>query len=167
MPTKFRLLPQLVVALLLVASNACSQQMRPPASNAPDSVFRYADLDQAWRAAQQAQRPVLVFVSMNRCAHCDRMERETYAHPQLARQINQRLVAVKLKREDAPDVVKQLGVRAFPTTLLISPRGEMLARVEGFADPRNLVKTFVPALAKRTPPTRRTAHATSRAKTQR
>ena len=150
-------------ACALAASTACSQQATRPNSPLAKSVFQYRDLEVAWRVAQQKRIPMLVFVSMNRCAHCDRMERETYAHPQISRGIYRRFVTVKLKREQAPKVVKKLGVRAYPTTLVISTGGDLMARMEGFVEPKKFAEQIRPVLAQqaktggrtaRKPPTR-------------
>lgn len=47
-----------------------------------------------------------------------------------------------MKREAYPGLIKQLGVRVYPTTLIISPEGQLLGKIEGYAD----LKKFAPVV---------------------
>ena len=75
------------------------------------------------------------------------MEVETYVHPQILASIRELFVTAKIKKEQNPKLVEQLGVRAFPTTLLIAPNGDLITKIEGFADPKKFVLKIRPALA--------------------
>jgi thioredoxin-related protein len=150
-------MPCFLKRLTLVTSFAClslqnswaqpqaAVPLTPTASAA--KVFAYTDVDQAWVEVQQSQRPLLLFVSANNCYFCDKMEIETYVHPQIQASIRELLVTAKIKKEQNPRLVDQLGVRAFPTTLLIAPNGDLIARIEGFANPKKFVHKIRPALA--------------------
>ena len=76
------------------------------------------------------------------------MEIETYVHPQILASIRELFVTAKIKKEQNPKLVEQLGVHAFPTTLLIAPNGDLITRIEGFADPKKFVLKIRPGLAK-------------------
>ena len=77
-------------------------------------VFAHTDVDHAWAAVQQSQRPLLLFVSTNNCYFCDKMEAETYIHPQIQASLQTLFVTAKIKKEQNPQLVEQLGVRASP-----------------------------------------------------
>ena len=130
----------------LTAQNGWSQPPITPAS-AATKVFAYTDVDHAWTAVQQSQRPLLLFVSTDNCYYCDKMETETYIHPQIQASIRELFVTAKIKKEQNPQLVEQLGVRAFPTTLLIAPNGDLITRIEGFVNPKKFVHKIRPALA--------------------
>jgi len=150
-------MPRFLKRLTLVASFACltaqngwaqPQTAVPVTPTAADTkIFAYTDVDQAWVAVQQSQRPLLLFVSTNNCYFCNKMEVETYVHPQILASIRELFVTAKIKKEQNPKLVEQLGVRAFPTTLLIAPNGDLITKIEGFADPKKFVLKIRPALA--------------------
>ena len=134
----------------LTAQSGWAQPQTPlpvTPSGANTKIFTYSDVDRAWTAVQQSQRPLLLFVSTNHCFFCNKMESETYVHPQILASIQELFVTAKIKKEQNPELVVQLGIRAFPTTLLIAPNGNLVARIEGFADPKKFVLTIRPALA--------------------
>ena len=147
--------------LTLVASIACLTAQSLPAQTRAESqatlpvtpaadvtkVFAHTNVDHAWAAVQQLQRPLLLFVSTNNCYFCDKMEAETYIHPQIQTSLQTLFVTAKIKKEQNPQLVEQLGVRAFPTTLLIAPNGDLITRIEGFANPKKFVHKIRPALA--------------------
>jgi len=150
-------MPRFLKRLTLVASFVCltaqngwaqPQTAVPVTPTAADTkAFEYTDADQAWTAVQQSQRPLLLFVSTNNCYFCNKMEVETYVHPQILASIRELFVTAKIKKEQNPELVEHLGVRAFPTTLLIAPNGDLITRIEGFADPKKFVLKIRPALA--------------------
>jgi len=163
----YRSFPILSVrVLLLLLSAVTTAECQPPLgpagvqSNPQQPVFTFHDVDQAWEVVQQSQRPLLLFVSMKNCVFCDKMEAETYAHPLIARGIHELFVTAKMKKEQDPQLMRELGVRAYPTTLLIAPSGDLIARIEGFADPKKFVSTIRPALAAHNQAQQRTAQAT-------
>lgn len=98
-------------------------------------VFSHPSVDAAWKASQVSRRPVLVFVTDANCVFCRKMVKETLSHPQIARANNFRFETAVLSNEAQPELVEKLGVKAFPTTLIVNPDGSLRARVKGFVEP--------------------------------
>ena len=48
-------------------------------------------------------------------------------------------------------LIKRLGIRGYPSTLVISPQGQVLDLMEGFLDARKFAKRVSPLLAKQAP----------------
>jgi thioredoxin-related protein len=128
----------------VIASSAAAQSSSPAQIR---TAFTHRNVDQAWQAAQRKGRPLLVFVSETDCHLCHKMLRETYAHPLIAAQLPKSLMAAIVTKEERPDLIEKLGVQAFPTTLIVSPTGKLLARIEGYAGPKEFVNSLRPALA--------------------
>lgn len=123
----------------LCAATAQAQQAKPAAA------FKHPNVDQAWQAAQQSKRPLLLFIHSDNCRFCVKMEKETFSHPKLAAALATAAETVSVHSEDHPELMKRLGVRAYPTTVVISPDGKEIGRVEGFLDaPRFAAKMFTP-----------------------
>lgn len=74
-----------------------------------------------------ATTPVLVDVTAEWCGPCKAMEPVLEA---LATETAGRLVVVSIDVDEAPDVVRRLGVMSFPT-LVVLDRGEERARLVG------------------------------------
>ena len=137
------------VLAAFAAGTASGQPTEGAAPKASDEheLFTYDDLDKAWQQVQKSHRPLLLFVSMNQCFYCEKMIKETYSHPEIVHGIRELFVTAAVVKEQKPEMIQHLGVRAFPTTLVIAPGGELIARIEGYADPKKFVLTLRPALA--------------------
>ncbi len=60
--------------------------------------------DEAFEAARRLQRPVLVSIGYSTCHWCHVMEDETYDDPEVAAALNAGFIAIKVDREERPDV---------------------------------------------------------------
>ena len=87
--------------------------------------------DAAFALAQQLDKPVLLDVGAVWCHWCHVMDRESYEEPALAATINEHFVAVKVDRDERPDVDAryQAAVQAiagqggWPLTAILTPDG--------------------------------------------
>ncbi|MEM1304217.1 MAG: thioredoxin family protein [Planctomycetota bacterium] len=109
---------------------------RPPATAERRPLFRHRSLDSAWRASQQSGRPLMLYITAEKCHFCEKMVAETWSHPKIAHAVATRFEPIALVKEDNLEFVKRLGVRAYPTTLVVTPKGELAGHLRGFADPQ-------------------------------
>ncbi|MBX3427310.1 MAG: thioredoxin family protein [Pirellulales bacterium] len=107
-------------------------------------MFRHVDVQRAWQATRTTGRPMLVFVTSNNCAFCKKMVRETFAHPQIRDSVVGSSEPVVLNASHAPELAKRLGVRSYPTTLVISSDSQLLQRIEGFVEPQEFADRVWP-----------------------
>ncbi len=85
--------------------------------------------DEAFARARAEDRPVLLSVGYATCHWCHVMERESFEDPEIAAVLNAHFVAVKVDREERPDVdgvymqaVQLLaGQGGWPMTLVLTP----------------------------------------------
>jgi protein disulfide-isomerase len=129
--------PPAVRRLLLFAMLA-TPQLAAAADAA--KITWHADVNQAWQTAQQQNRPLLVFVTADNCLYCTKMKQSTLVDPAIAANVNRSCVALVLDAKDNSPLLKELAVKSYPMTFLISPQAVVLARIEG----------YVPAQALRT-----------------
>jgi uncharacterized protein YyaL (SSP411 family) len=88
--------------------------------------------DDAFAAARRLGRPVFLSIGYATCHWCHVMERESFEDPEVARLLNERFVAIKVDREERPDVddVYMAAVQAmtggggWPMTIVATPSGE-------------------------------------------
>jgi uncharacterized protein YyaL (SSP411 family) len=87
---------------------------------------------EAFAAAQQANKPMLLDVGAVWCHWCHVMDRESYDDPQIAAIVNEHFVAVKVDRDERPDIDSryQAAVQAvsgqggWPLTAFLTPDGK-------------------------------------------
>jgi uncharacterized protein YyaL (SSP411 family) len=86
----------------------------------------------AFAAAQQQNKPVLLDIGAVWCHWCHVMDRESYENPEIANIVNQHFIAVKVDRDERPDVDSryQVAVSAlsgqggWPLTAFLTPDGK-------------------------------------------
>jgi uncharacterized protein len=109
-------------------AGALSPYLRAHADNPVDW---YPWGEEAFAAARERDVPVLVSIGYATCHWCHVMARESFSDPAIARIMNERFVAVKVDREEHPDVdasylaaasafTRELG---WPLTVFATPEG--------------------------------------------
>ena len=91
----------------------------------------YAWGAEAWERARREDRPVLVSIGYSSCHWCHVMERESFENPEVAALMNERLVCIKVDREERPDVdqiymdtvVRLTGQGGWPLNMFCTPDG--------------------------------------------
>src|SRR5712691_2797958 len=73
-------------------------------SAAHQPVEWYPWSDEAFRKARELDRPILVDIGAVWCHWCHVIDRESYEDPELAKIINERFVAIKVDRDERPDI---------------------------------------------------------------
>ncbi|MFQ5700954.1 MAG: thioredoxin domain-containing protein, partial [Acidobacteriota bacterium] len=85
--------------------------------------------DEAFDTARKQDRPVLLSIGYSSCYWCHVMERESFEDPEIARYLNENFVAIKVDREERPDLdgvymraVEAMGVGGgWPMTTALTP----------------------------------------------
>ena len=60
--------------------------------------------DEALRRAKQENKPIFLSIGYSACHWCHVMERESFEDPQTAKILNEHFIAIKVDREERPDV---------------------------------------------------------------
>jgi uncharacterized protein YyaL (SSP411 family) len=87
---------------------------------------------EAFAAAQQANKPMLLDIGAVWCHWCHVMDRESYDDPEIAAIVNEHFIAVKVDRDERPDIDSryQAAVQAvsgqggWPLTAFLTPDGK-------------------------------------------
>jgi uncharacterized protein YyaL (SSP411 family) len=102
-------------------------------SAAHQPIHWYPWGDDAFAAARERDRPVLLDIGAVWCHWCHVMDGESYENPDLARFLNEHFVCIKVDRDERPDVDTryQRAVQAltrqggWPLTAFLTPAGEV------------------------------------------
>ena len=133
----------LAAAMLLLTSTAQAAEEKAPAAKA-QSPFRYTSYSDAWNASKKSNKPILIYVSMNHCPHCEQMLDETFGQKDIQQMVSESFESVAVDRTRDAKLVEKLKVKWFPTTILVGVNHKVIAKVEGFIEPgrfRQQIKT--------------------------
>jgi hypothetical protein len=88
--------------------------------------------NQAFAQAREQDKPILLDIGAVWCHWCHVMDRESYENPEVARLINEHYVAVKVDRDERPDIDSRYqtavsalsGQGGWPLTAFLTPDGK-------------------------------------------
>ncbi len=132
------------LALLLVATETHAEKRHDHA--APEGVFDHKTVEDAWKIAIEHKKPLLVMFTSNNCTFCRKMIADTYGNQSVKDLLRGRTESVMAHSDDYASLIKKLGIRGYPSSLLISPEGEVLDFMEGYVDPQAFSKRVGPLL---------------------
>ncbi len=100
--------------------------------HADNPVDWYPWGEEAFTRARAEDRPVLLSVGYSACHWCHVMAHESFENPQVAAQMNELFVNIKVDREERPDVdsiymqavIAISGQGGWPMTVFLTPAGE-------------------------------------------
>ena len=87
---------------------------------------------EAFELAQKSGRPVLLDIGASWCHWCHVMDQGTYSDPEVGRLVNQHFIAIKVDRDENPEVDRRFqrqvgaltGEGGWPLTAFLTPTGE-------------------------------------------
>ncbi len=96
------------------------------------------DASAAQLKARQSRRPIVAYITADKCGFCRKMERETWTDAAVAAEVTSRFVPLKLHAERDRELVQALKVRAYPTTIVFTADGKALGGAAGYLPPEKL-----------------------------
>lgn len=138
-----RLFTMVCIGVCLVAVARADE---PSVSEPTPTVNWREDLKQATEEVTKQQRPLLLVFTMERCGYCQLMKRTTYNDEQVIASINDNFVPIQICGQEHRRLAQRLGVRVYPTTIIISPENRVVDRMDGYVK----AQAILPRLASAT-----------------
>jgi thioredoxin-related protein len=123
-----------------------AQQQHHNSHTAPDGVFDHKTVEEAWKVAIEKKKPLLVMFTSNNCTFCRKMIADTYSNQSVKELLRGKAESVMAHSDNYAALIKKLGIRGYPSSLLISPEGEVLDFMEGYVAPQEFAKRVTPLL---------------------
>lgn len=88
--------------------------------------------DDARSEGKKTDRPIMLFVTMEDCRYCVKMQRNSFDDAGVKNEISDSFVPTKLYLDPESYLGKSLKITMFPTTMFIAPDGSILGYVRGY-----------------------------------
>ena len=115
--------------------------LQPSASAAPSEApiqiaglsprIAWQSYEKALQRAEEASKPVVLVFETAWCGYCQKMNRTTFKDAAVVERLNT-LPAAKINAEKEVALASRFGVAGYPTLVLLSPEGRVLARRSGY-----------------------------------
>lgn len=102
-------------------------------ASAQDVKWRH-DYAAARKEAAASGKPLLLDFGTEACTWCKKLDATTFRSPAVVAQLNDRFIPVKIDAEREEKLTEAVKVDSFPTLLLVSSDGKIVARHVGYAD---------------------------------
>jgi tetratricopeptide (TPR) repeat protein len=122
-----------------------------PIRAADKEVTWRADYDVARKEASENGRPVFLEFHTEECFHCRRLEAGPLRDPAIVALLNERFVPLRVDASKSPKLTEALRIQAFPTMIIASADGKIIAFLEGYQEAKPLFEHLQRALAVQTP----------------
>jgi thiol-disulfide isomerase/thioredoxin len=144
-----------LTAALVFGSDGATLSAVPPGDAATalarpvlrHGVFKFSNYPAAWTAAQSSGRPILIFATAPNCPHCVRMIADSLRSPRVSRLLHESYETVYADRFEQPELAARLGIRRFPTTIIVGPNNQAIDVMEGYVDARSLAMRLQTSVA--------------------
>ena len=131
-----------VALLLLLPGLAVAAGENGPGEGSGRPEIHWASsFEAALEQAQVEARLVMVDFYTGWCGWCKRLDRDTYADPEIVRRSGQ-IVCLKVDAEKHRDVARRYGVRAYPSIGFLRPDGSLIELVRGYQPPQRFGQTM-------------------------
>ncbi len=116
-----------------MATNSLAQAASAYLRSAMHQPVRWHEWgEEAFAAAQRENKPILLDIGAVWCHWCHVMDHESYDDPELARIVNENFIAVKVDRDERPDIDSRYqaavsaisGQGGWPLTAFLTPDGK-------------------------------------------
>lgn len=128
-------IPRLTGSLFVCLVAAAPLMGAPPAHSDESRLEWQTDLKAAHKIAVRDQKPMLVVFGAEWCLYCKKLEGETLGNRLMADYVRREFVPVHLDFDRDEKIAEVLEVKSLPCTVILSPKVDLLGRIDGYVKP--------------------------------
>jgi len=114
-------------------------------------AFAWKKYDEGLVLAAKSDKPLMVDFYTDWCGYCKKLDKNTYADPQVAEYIKTHFIPVKVNAESkepmnipsgqitGSSLAKSFGVTGYPAIWFLKPNGERINYYPGYAPPEKFI----------------------------
>lgn len=147
-----RIMVLLGLGSCLLLSSSLSSHADMPVSVSDDRkglieplVTWHTDLQSGWRESKRLGVPMVIFITSEDCVYCDAMKQNTWCNQSIKQRLANKFVAIRLNPKRNGSTLDRIKIETYPTTLLGSPNGKVIAHRVGYQPPEALQAFLVEA----------------------
>jgi len=137
---KLRKMGAIIVAATMILSMAAGILQAQQTES-----IKWLKYDEGMKLAAKTNKPMIIDFYTDWCGWCKKMDKTTYADPNIIKYINRAFVAVKVNAEsreklnlaagpsDGIKVARSFGVNSYPQTWFVESNGKKIDKWPGFA----------------------------------
>lgn len=126
-----------LLVVLLLGLGAAFSDSRSKADNSGDiSWYSY---EEGVEQIKKGDKKGYIHFYTDWCGYCKKMENETFSDSDVADNLNQDFVPIKINAEDEPDIARQYGANQFPFNHFTDQENEPIGTQPGFIPPDMMV----------------------------
>jgi uncharacterized protein len=80
--------------------------------------------DEAFRLAQEQNKPVMLFLSAFWCGYCQRMDQEAFSETENIALLKAYFVSIRVENGQRPDIDSRYNQNGWPTLIFMTPQGD-------------------------------------------
>ena len=93
----------------------------------PGRLIHWLDWDdEVFEKARRENKPVLLDISAVWCHWCHRLDRDTYAVPDIAEYVEANFIPIRVDTDKRPDINRRYNLGGWPTTAFLAPDGRLI-----------------------------------------
>ena len=87
--------------------------------------------------SKRTGKPMLLKFTAEWCTYCHKMEK-SFDQRDVSKLVNDNFIPIKVDADEKKELVKELEIAGFPTTVIISPEFKVMQKITGFKGPEEL-----------------------------
>lgn len=106
------------------------------------------DYVDAMKRANRENKPSVLYFYSNYCPYCNAMDKQVLADKEISGLLKNEVVYLRVDVEKREALAGLYGIRGYPTTLLLEPSGERIARMPGYIPKKEFKKILTYAIGR-------------------
>ncbi|MCX5799105.1 MAG: thioredoxin fold domain-containing protein [Proteobacteria bacterium] len=102
----------------------------------------------AMKRANRENKPSVLYFFSNHCPYCNAMDKQVLADKEISGSLKNDVVYLRVDVEKRETLANFYGIRGYPTTLLLEPSGERIARIPGYIPKKEFKKILTYAMGR-------------------
>ena len=138
-----KLLTSITAIFLMISATAMPQMPISIRDESPGIEFHSGTWEEALQIAAKEGKPLFLDISASWCGPCKLLKANTFTDDKVGNYFNSNFVnvAVDGQKGEGVDLARKYHIRGYPTMIFLDSEGEVISRIVGYHDPKELIES--------------------------